>query len=494
MTTKVVTVSIQAHVEGNVLAVQGATLTLGVNAIPRIELQCAPSNDASYVPLQPTVKKPTISDFADLYRELSVKAEGLNTTGNVSIMLEDNLGKSDFISLNEWILSGVGLSSVSATAAPYLSVILQHPICKLTKVGSIYETPKSTINNKLNEATKSANDFLEVITAVYSCVRDKVDFYPAPNDIPKKFRAELGVGDYDPNKYLKFKGENGIFLGKAVKGGKERLAQAMGRLALPGSGGSSTWDMLVSAAGTLLLSITQDESCNYTKNQLVLEPTQPWKASSLTLRDEDCFWTEIPGMDPFKISGVMARKLGPYSDEVGLGLIRNGNPNQKDPVEEVMYVPVPAKDIETADGRIMKTNAPTVLDSAFRRDAPYGSGISLGSADLDKAREDGFNTAIEKYCKAVYEITAASMIQARAQMALWFTDADKKLLLPGNTCKLMSNGKEIYYGYVRQVVHHLSTGGGCATTLALSYVRPEASFKVAGQVAIAAGAKNAAYE
>ena len=159
-----------------------------------------------------------------------------------------------------------------------------------------------------------------------------------------------------------------------------------------------------------------------------------------------------------------------------------------------MYVPVPAQDIETADGRIMKTNAPAVLDSAFRRDAPYGSGISLGSTDLDKAREDGFNTAIEKYCKAVYEITAASMIHARAQMALWFTDANKKLLLPGNTCKFTSNGKEIYYGYVRQVVHHLSTGGGCATTLAMSYVRPAANFKIAGQVAIAAGAKNAAYE
>lgn len=494
MTTKVVTVSIQAHVDGNVLAVQGATITLGVNAIPRIELQCAPSNDASYVPLQPTVKKPTISDFADLYRELSVKAEGLNTTGNVSIMLEDNLGKSDFISLNEWILSGVGLSSVSATAAPYLSVVLQHPICKLTKVGSIYETQKSKIDKKLNEATKSANDFLEVITAVYKCIREGVDFWPAPNDLPKKFRDELGVGDYDPNKYLKFKGENGIFLGKAVKDGKERLAQAMGRLALPSSGGSSTWDMLVSASGTLLLSITQDRSCNYTKEHLVLEPTQPWKNSSMTLRDEDCFWTEIPGMDPFKIAGVMARKLGPYSDEVGLGLIRNGNPNQKDPVEEVMYVPVPAESITTADGRIMKTSAPAVLDSAFRRDAPYGSGISLGSIDLDKAREDGFNTAIEKYCKAVYEITAASMIHARAQMALWFTDADGNLLLPGNTCKFTSNGKEIYYGYVRQVIHHLSTGGGCATTLAMSYVRPEASFKVAGQVAIAAGSKNAVYE
>ena len=198
-------------------------------------------------------------------------------------------------------------------------------------------------------------------------------------------------------------------------------------------------------------------------------------------------------MDPFRITGVMCRKLGPYNSNISLGLLRNGNDNQKDPVAEVMYVP-DAVDTSKADGRIMKTSAPAVLDSAFRRDATYGNAISLGSTDMQKEAADNYNEVIEKYCKAVYEITAASMIHAKAQMAMWFTDMDGNLILPGNTCCFKSEGKDIYYGYARQVVHHMSTSGGCSTTVAMSYVRPEASFKIGGSVAIAAGSKNAAYE
>ena len=53
--------------------------------------------------------------------------------------------------------------------------------------------------------------------------------------------------------------------------------------------------------------------------------------------------------------------------------------------------------------------------------------------------------------------------------------------------------KDIYYGYIQQVVHHLSTSGGCSTSISMSHVRPEASFYVGGKVAIPIGKKNAAY-
>ena len=500
MRTRVVTASVDASVAGQRLDVNGFTITLGVNAIPSIELQCAPSKASNNTPLKPNVKRPRISDFSDLYRDLAVKAEGLSEPGQVSIKLEDNLGHKDNISLKGWILAGAGLSSISVSSAPYLSVILQHPICKLTKVGSIYEIPKSTIDIKLNEATKDANNFLEIVKAVYECVSndEKSEFWPSPNDYPEVFRKQLGVEEFAPSKYLMFltgENKNGIFLGGGDnKDAKQRLAQAIGRLALPSNGGSSTWDMIVGASGTLLLSVTQNESYNYTTDQLVIEPPQPWKAASISLCDEACFWTEIPGMDPFRITGVMCRKLGPYNDNINLGLIRNGNANQKNyPGGFVMYVP-PGVDTEKADGRIMKISAPAVLDAAFRRDATYGEAISLGNVDMQKEAADNYNAIIEKYCKAVYEITATSMLHAKALMAMWFKDMDGKLILPGNTCRFVSEGKDIYYGYIRQVVHSMSTSGGCSTTVAMSYVRPEASFKIGGEVAIEAGSKNAAYE
>lgn len=495
MRTRVITASVNASVAGQRLDVNGFTITLGVNAIPSIELQCAPSKAGNKTPLKPNVKRPRISDFSNLYRDLAVKAEGLSEPGQVSIKLKDDLGHEDDISLNGWILAGAGLSNVSASAAPYLSVILQHPICKLTKVGSIYEIPKSMIHDEMNKATKDAGDFLEVVEAAYTCVREKVEFWPSPNDYPQKFREQLGVGEFDPKNYLEFSGENGIFLGGGDnEDAKQRLAQAIGRLALPSNGGSSTWDMIVGASGTLLLSVTQNESNNYTKDKLVIEPTQPWKTASISLYDEECFWTEIPGMDPFRLTGVVCRKLGPYNDDINLGLIRNGTANQRNyPGGFVMYVP-PGVDTEKADGRIMMISAPAVLDAAFRRDATYGEAISLGATDMQKEAADNYNDIIKKYCKAVYEITATSMIHAKAQMAMWFTDMDGNLILPGNTCRFVSEGKDIYYGYIRQVVHSMSTSGGCSTTVAMSYVRPEESFKIGGKVAIAAGSKNAAYE
>ena len=498
MRTRVITASVDASVAGQRLGVTGFTITLGVNAIPSIELQCAPSNTGNNTPLKPNVKRPRISDFSDLYRDLAVKAEGLNQPGHVYINIKDDLGHTDSINLKGWILAGAGLSSVSASAAPYLSVILQHPICKLTKFGSIYEIPKSMIHDEMNKATKDAGDFLKVVNAAYKCVREKVKFWPSPNDYPKKFREQLGVGEFAPDKYLEFSGENGIFLGggkgKDAKGRKQRLAQAIGRLALPSNGGSSTWDMIIGASGTLLLSVTQNKSNNYTKDKLVIEPTQPWKTASISLYDEECFWTEIPGMDPFRLTGVVCRKLGPYNDDINLGLKRNGTANQKDyPGGFVMYVP-PGVDTTKADGRIMMTSAPAVLDAAFRRDATYGKAISQGNTDMQKDAADNYNDVIKKYCKAVYEITAASMIHAKAQMAMWFTDMDGNLILPGNTCRFVSEGKDIYYGYIRNVVHSMSTSGGCSTTVAMSYVRPEASFKIGDKIAIEAGSRNAAYE
>lgn len=494
MKTRVVTASVDASVAGQRLAVNGFTITLGVNSIPSIELQCAPSKTGDNTPLKPNVKRPSISDFSDMYRDLAVKAEGLYERGDVKINIKDNYGNAESISLNGWVLAGVGMSSVDASSAPYLSVILKHPICKLTKVGSVYETAKTVLDQKLNEVTKGKNNFLEIVTAVYKCVRESVAFWPMPKGgkYATNFRKMLGTGEFDPNRYLEWGGTDGIFLGGFNEESKVRLAQAMGRLALPDNGGSSTWDMLVNASGSLLLSITQDESYNYTTDKLLLEPTEPWKIATINLYDHACFSTEIPGMDPFKITGVMCRKLGPYNGNINLGNIRNANPNHEDPVAYVIYVP-DGVDIKKADGRIMMTSAPAVLDSAFRRDAAYGKALSLGKIYNQKLAADNYNGIIAKYCKAIYEITAASMIQAKAQMSMWFKDWDGNLILPGNTCRFISDGKVIYYGYAKQVVHYMSTSGGCSTTVSMSYVRPEADFKIGGSVAIASGSINEAY-
>ena len=289
MRTRVVTISVDATADGTRLFVQGASISLGINAIPEVTLTCAPSDKGKHTPLEPNVAKPRISDYANLYNKLAAAAESLDKSGSVSIKITDDLGYSESLSLNGWVLAGVGLSDASASAAPYLSVILQHPICKLTKVGSIYETPKSSLGIALDRATSGKSKFLDIVDAAYT-VAKKGQYWPAPTKFPPMFRAQLGTGDFAPKKYIEER-SNGLFLQSA---GKEKIAQAIGRMVMPSYSSSSTWDMLMSSCGALMLNITQDESANFTTDKLVLEPVQKWKTPSISLYDEECFSTDLP--------------------------------------------------------------------------------------------------------------------------------------------------------------------------------------------------------
>ena len=472
-------VNISASVAGKILSVQGATIEVGLNSIPTVELHCAPSERPSYSN-KVAVIKPSISDFKALYDDLSEAANTLNETGGVTIRVtvEGDRPRKETISLNGWILAGVGMSNVSATSAPHLSVVLQHPICQLTKVGSVYLTPKTDTNAKINQAIGNEDNFLQVIDNLYNLLKDPNLYLKPLNDKATAWVTALGNSKFKPSKYLAFNG-SGIFLaGGPGDSMKRRLAQAMARYALPYNKDMSTWDMIVQSSGELLLHIVQDEGHNYTKEQLLWEPARPWKKATLNLNEEDCFWTELPGPNPYRIAGVMTRGIGKAVDGINQGLAskKNGNIENPDtePCGEVMYAPG-SVDPETAPGRVMKVSCPYCLDAAFRMDA------ESRSPDIISARVDGkdpralcFQDMLNKYCQQVYEMSEHSMVRAKAQMALFFKDSGgKNLLLPGNTCTFTTRDAGIlYYGYITGVLHHISTEGGCGTTVSMNYVRP----------------------
>ena len=486
---RVVRISVDAVIDGEKFDVTEANIVLGVNAIPRIELSCPPSEPGRSKPLKPVVERPTISDYSDLYRRLSKKAEGLSVTGYVKIDVMEEDGETDSITLRDWILSDVGMSRVSATAAPYLTMVLQHPICKLTKVGSIYEDPRSLLNRKITEKTAGCSKLLEIIEAVYDAIQPDALFYPSPNAYPPIYRHALVKKEHKPSTYLV--DETSIFLGKF--GGMIRLAQSTAKFVLPDMGGTSTWDLLLKMSGLVLVSITQDQSNNYTQDKLVIQPTQPWKAHTITLDQDWCASTDIFGSDPFKIAGVMARGLGPYNDPENQGIFINANANKVDKPSITMYVPTPFVNPSLAGGRIVKTSTPTVLDMAFREDAPKGPILASATTKIYEQRKGSYTKALEAYCKAVYEITAASMSRATARMALYFHDASGNLIIPGSTCKFTSGLLDIYYGYIMNIVHHVSVDGGNSTTVNMAYVRPYPDYKVRDQTAIPIGSPNPTY-
>lgn len=491
MSEHVVTVYVNASVAGVSLHVHEASIILGVNQIPRIELMVAPTNDNGATQLKPKVLKPTISDFSDIYHNLANKAPGLNTKGRVHIDIYEDGQLKDTLDLRDWVLSGVGLSRVSATAAPYMTVILQHPICYLTKLGSIYEETKCDLRKLISECTIGKKNFLEVVTAVYACVRPADLYYRSLDGLGSVFREKLGLNEFDPNRYLD-EDCSLHFLEKPLKAGKDILAAATGRFVLPTNGGSSTWDMLLAASGLLLLSIVQDQTRNFTKTKLLIEPIKPWKSPTIQLNDEDCSQTDLPGMDSFKLIAVFASKPDQFYDMYTLGMMDNGNADQTDTINNIFYSPFTK--VSDADGRVMATNCPPVLGQALMEDAATGKTLALSSIDTKEARSSGLLGALIKYCQAVYEMTAASMNSATAKMILGFKDREGNLILPGNTCKFVSQGKAIYYGYATKVVHYMSTKGGCCTTVCMSHVRPDEEYKLMDQNVIKNGNINPAYD
>ena len=449
MNEKVVKIKIDATVAGRKLGVQEAQISLGINSIPSIELSCAPSALKNLEPLNPYVFSPTVKDWATLYEFLATRAEGLNETCNIDIEISGD--EKDHISLKNWILSGVGLSAAGATQAPHMSVIAQHPICKLTKIGAIYESLKYSIDDTVSVRVSSAQNFLDVVQETYEVER-AAEYWPLDKDAATatEFRKQLGVGEFDPKRYLKYKGANGLFMAGDNKKLKPCVAKAIGRMLHKNSGGSSTWDMIVSAQGTLFLNVTQDESDNFTKNMLVLEPIQPWKTATITINDDRCVSTEVTGMDPFKIVGVMSTKLGFFADPINNGFKdRNGNPYSKKEavVCEYMYTP---KDVtlSMADGRVMKIQPPAILQSSFWAEGGAGKRIDNYKGVTESTIQDGYNEILKKYCKAVYEMTVASMKNANTGMALSIHDEKGRLILPGNTCRFTSGGKDIFFGYI----------------------------------------------
>lgn len=496
MEERVVTIGFDATVAGKKLDVCGANIVLGVNEISRIELMVPPTEASNSTPLKPNVFRPSLMEFIQLYRELAEAAEKQSEVGSVDITITTNSTTSgesiDRLVLKDWVLSGVGMSSVSATSAPHLSVILHHPAFWLTKVGSVYETPKSNAEKIVAKAAASGpGNFLGIVKSVYNAVKPggPLLFFKPPDGMPEAYRAKLGTEEFDPVRYIADKTKSPMLDRPLKKAVTSRLKSAIGRFVCPMGDGSSTWDMLVRSSGTLLLSLTQDQSNNFTVEKgHVLEPSMPWKTGPLLVFDEDkCFWTEVPGMDMFKLAGVMARKLRIVDTRVTNWQNTVGaKPKDEVGMCDVLYCPV---DPIGADGRIMKTSAPFVLTQAFMEDGIYGSDIVTGFADTSNARLQGFDNALRQYCRAVFEITYGSMNTGKMQLALGFRDSGGNLILPGNTCKLVSKGSDVFFGYVKSVVHSLSTKGGCSTTIGMSHVRPKLKVDK-----VPDGDKNAAYD
>jgi hypothetical protein len=113
------------------LAVQSFELVVAVNTIPQITLNVLPiekpkKGEGQYI----TASAPSIQDITELYSILLSKAVMLDETATITIKHETPYDSEDlleeekyqYVELKDWIMSDVGLSTVSSTSAPVLAV------------------------------------------------------------------------------------------------------------------------------------------------------------------------------------------------------------------------------------------------------------------------------------------------------------------------------------------------------------------------------------
>ena len=145
-------VEVEVYGLGANIQVQQFDLAVAVNDIPRLTLEVLPVESRRG---QTEASAPTFSEITDLYHRLFSKSLDLQQKASVTIRIDskESSCEKQSIQLKDWILTDVGLSSVTTYSAPSLVLILQHPIVNLSRTGAVYETPMNNINSAMAVTT-----------------------------------------------------------------------------------------------------------------------------------------------------------------------------------------------------------------------------------------------------------------------------------------------------------------------------------------------------
>ena len=291
------------------IQVQRFDLAVAVNDIPRLTLEILPVKSRKG---QTEASAPTFSEITDLYHKLFSKSLDLRQKASVTIRIDskDKGCKKQSIQLKNWILTDVGLSSVTTYSAPSLIIILQHPIVNLSRTGAVYETPMNNINSAYEKL--SGRSMISLMDDLYKRTSSKIfPFYPLPESVSstkaKAFREALGKPENLPGTYLDAKG--GLFLEKQADEAVTLLKVALARIMQPYRGSVSTWYTVISKICPYCLMHVRP---TYDQEKLSLEPLQPWYGANAHKIDENLIESiDLVARDPDPVCGTSFARVYP---------------------------------------------------------------------------------------------------------------------------------------------------------------------------------------
>lgn len=486
MSLHVDTLEVKVTGSGLKLNVQSFLLNVAVNAIPEITLECLPVESS---PGKIEVSKPTISDLRKLYSELLPKALESKTTASIEIKVSSqdktSICGQQTVKLEDWVLSDVGLTSVTTTSAPSLRVVFKHPAVRLTRSGEVYEVPYTSPDYDKWLSSITGKTIVKFLDNLYTELTNdkKVKFYPigknlfgGSDDFENKVRAfRTSLKDILPSTYLDCSCP--IFLQPIVSPYENLRSNAIANLGLPGPGSISLWYIILTKICSQCLMHIRP---TYDNKKLTVEPLQPWYSSGAHEISENLIETiELPGNDPDPICGTaVSRELftGFLAYDSGQKAVRySGSASYA--CKHSFFIPEKVQPSATGRwGRIM-TIAPNYIISGIAsksdsNDKPQGGG---GKTTIQDSQSKGDNNwyvkAEDLYAKAMFECLYRKNCTASISTTLIFKDASGKMLYPGEIAKIKADGNDLFMGYIYRLIVSGSSSGGIQSRMDFSYVR-----------------------
>ena len=483
---------------GRELHVNSFELVVAVNTIPAIVLNVLPIDPPAAGSGQKiTASAPDIKELTKLYSELLADAVKLNKTADIQISIEhtpdtEGAGESlveEFdqrVYLDKWIMTDVGLSSLSATDAPILTVTFCHPVVMLDRTGAIYENVNNSQKKPQIFYDTRGSEVIPYMDNLYDKYSSNTTFalYEIGNEHnggPKNpYRSKVtkirnDISKYKPGKYIEGKCGS-FFLKKIVPGLEGKIRIATGDLVAPKAFCKSTWNRIISSVCPYFLTHVIP---TYDQEKLLLEPCSPWQASKHNINTRVITSLDVVSVDPNPIIGTALGKAvtGPHVTD---GCCRGTVDDTDEDMTHHFYFPDKALNDESF-GEIGESdaiediiNTDLAANATAKHDSSKGENIESSGNSVSEEDRLKMNDA---YLKAMFLINYRKGCKSNISTIPLFKDRVGEMIYPGRVITVRDSSSDsgfapLYHGYITRIITRGSIDGGGATLFEISHVRP----------------------
>lgn len=498
------------------IVVQSFELVIAVNTIPQISLTILPiekptKGNGQYI----TASSPNIKDITELYSLLLSKAVTLDEKATLTIKhitpydSEDLLEEEKYqtIELKDWIMSDVGLSSVTTMSAPVLSVTFSHPAIKLDRSGMIYENVENPID--LPEVYKDleGDEIISYMDSVYDAYSsDEEILFSEIADISEggpddRFKEKVqefrtsGLSENKPGKYIEGKTEK-FFMEEIKPELHDDLVAMSGPIVAPQAFCKSTWNRIITEICPQFLATIIP---TYDKEKLKLEPFSPWQECTYEIDTKIVSSLDVTSIDPNPIIGVAVIK-DVWSEEAATDGNTRDSSGKYDK-SYAFYFPDMVLD-DQIPGEILNLGEPGIISNLITADEASNSVDGMSGPegeDLESAgnhiEDEDHETLDEAYAKAMFQINYRKNCKASVVTTPMFKLGNSTTIYPGRVMTVYDPSSEarLFYGYITRIITKGSSEGGCMTHFELSHARSAYGNKSVTKLLVDEGTENPCY-